>query len=58
MEFLVHAQTLRNARAMGLKDRGALLPGMRADINLIDFDKLGLSAPEMTYDLPGRLVRA
>jgi N-acyl-D-aspartate/D-glutamate deacylase len=52
IEFLVHAQTQRNALGIGLKDRGALLPGMRADINLIDFQKLGLSAPEMTYDLP------
>jgi N-acyl-D-aspartate/D-glutamate deacylase len=60
LEFLVHAQTQRNALAMGLQDRGAILPGMKADINLIDFDKLGLSAPEMTYDLPAggrRLVQ-
>jgi N-acyl-D-aspartate/D-glutamate deacylase len=60
LEFLVHAQTQRNALGMGLKDRGAILPGMRADINLIDFNKLGLSAPEMTYDLPAggkRLVQ-
>jgi N-acyl-D-aspartate/D-glutamate deacylase len=52
LEFLVHAQTQRNALGMGLRDRGAILPGLRADINLIDFEKLGLSAPEMTYDLP------
>jgi N-acyl-D-aspartate/D-glutamate deacylase len=52
LEFLVHAQTQRNALGMGLKDRGAILPGMRADINLINFNELGLSAPEMTYDLP------
>jgi N-acyl-D-aspartate/D-glutamate deacylase len=60
LEFLVHAQTQRNALAMGLRDRGALLVGMRADINLIDFEKLGLGAPEITYDLPAggrRLVQ-
>jgi N-acyl-D-amino-acid deacylase len=60
LPFLVHAQSLRNARAMGMADRGALLPGMKADINLIDFDKLGLHAPEMVYDLPAggrRLVQ-
>ena len=60
LEWLVHAQTQRNARAMGLTDRGALLPGMKADINLIDFEKLGLSTPEMIYDLPAggrRLVQ-
>jgi N-acyl-D-aspartate/D-glutamate deacylase len=60
LEFLVHAQTQRNARGMGLTDRGALLPGMKADINLIDFDKLNLTPPEMIYDLPAggrRLVQ-
>ena len=60
LEFLVHAQTLRNARGMGLTDRGALLPGMKADINLIDFEKLNLTPPEMIYDLPAggrRLVQ-
>jgi N-acyl-D-aspartate/D-glutamate deacylase len=60
LEFLVHAQTLRNARGMGLRDRGALAPGMKADINLIDFEKLNLTAPEMIYDLPAggrRLVQ-
>ena len=60
LERLVEMQTRRNARAMGMTDRGALLPGMKADINLIDFDKLGLSTPEMIYDLPAggrRLVQ-
>ncbi len=60
LEFLVHAQTQRNAQAMGLKDRGALLPGMKADINLIDLEQLGLRPPEMVYDLPAggrRLVQ-
>jgi N-acyl-D-amino-acid deacylase len=60
LEFLVHAQTQRNALGMGLKDRGVIATGMRADINLINFNTLGLSAPEMTYDLPAggrRLVQ-
>ncbi|MFZ2737876.1 MAG: amidohydrolase family protein [Burkholderiaceae bacterium] len=60
LEFLVHAQTQRNAQAMGLRDRGALLPGMKADINLIDLEQLGLRPPEMVYDLPAggrRLVQ-
>jgi N-acyl-D-aspartate/D-glutamate deacylase len=35
-----------------MNDRGALLPGMKADINLIDYAKLNLEAPQMTYDLP------
>jgi len=60
LEFLVHAQTQRNAQAMGLTDRGALLPGMMADINLIDYAALDLTPPEMIYDLPAggrRLVQ-
>ena len=61
LEFLVHAQTQRNARGLGMMDRGALLPGMKADINLIDYEQLGLSAPKMVYDLPAggrRLVQS
>ena len=60
LEWLVHAQTLKNAQAMGMTDRGALLPGMKADINLIDFEHLQLSAPQMVRDLPAggrRLVQ-
>ena len=60
LAFLVHAQTLRNAAAMGLHDRGALLPGLKADINLIDFERLQPSAPTMINDLPAggrRLVQ-
>jgi N-acyl-D-aspartate/D-glutamate deacylase len=60
LEFLIHAQTLRNAQALGMNDRGALLLGMKADINLIDFEKLDLSPPMMINDLPAggrRLVQ-
>ena len=60
LEFLVHGQTQRNAQAMGLHDRGAVLPGLRADINLIDFSRLNLTRPTITHDLPAggrRLVQ-
>ncbi|MBL8386536.1 MAG: amidohydrolase family protein [Burkholderiales bacterium] len=60
LEQLVHMQTMRNARGVGITDRGALLPGQKADINLIDFEKLSVSAPKMVYDLPAggrRLVQ-
>ena len=49
---LVKRQTADNARAMGLLDRGVIAPGMRADINVIDFAKLACERPEMAYDLP------
>jgi N-acyl-D-aspartate/D-glutamate deacylase len=60
LEWAVHAQTRRTAELYGLADRGLLAPGMVADVNLIDFDALGIAPPEMTYDLPagaGRLVQ-
>lgn len=52
LTYLIQRQTADTARAMGLKDRGTLQPGMRADINIIDFDKLCSRAPEMVNDLP------
>jgi N-acyl-D-aspartate/D-glutamate deacylase len=53
-------QTRDTARAVGLRDRGVLEPGMRADINVVDFDGLRLARPELVYDLPAggkRLVQ-
>ena len=48
------------ARAVGLLDRGVIAPGYKADLNVIDFDRLLLHAPEVAHDLPGggrRLVQ-
>ncbi|HOB92460.1 MAG TPA: amidohydrolase family protein [Aquabacterium sp.] len=52
LEMLVKKQTADTARVYGLKDRGLLAEGLRADINVIDFDRLALRAPEVVYDLP------
>ncbi|MFO1027605.1 MAG: amidohydrolase family protein [Acetobacteraceae bacterium] len=41
-----------NAAAIGLTDRGVLRPGMKADINVMDYDRLRLHSPEIVYDLP------
>ncbi len=49
---LVKNQTHDTARAVDLNDRGVIAPGMKADLNVIDFDNLNLSAPEMVQDLP------
>jgi N-acyl-D-aspartate/D-glutamate deacylase len=35
-----------------MRDRGMLKPGLRADINLIDFARLGFDPPRMIRDLP------
>ncbi len=50
---MVRMQTLDTARAVGLFDRGLLAPGYRADLNVIEYDRLSLSAPEVAHDLPG-----
>jgi N-acyl-D-aspartate/D-glutamate deacylase len=60
LEYVVHRQTAQTASLYGLHDRGALTPGMRADINVIDFDHLGFGPPRMVFDLPAagrRLVQ-
>ncbi len=50
--YLIKRQAADTARAVGLNDRGTLAPGMKADINVIDFDALAVKAPTMAYDLP------
>ena len=45
------------ARVMGFADRGTLAPGLRADINVIDLDRLAERMPEMVYDFPGGAKR-
>ncbi|HUC33368.1 MAG TPA: amidohydrolase family protein [Ilumatobacteraceae bacterium] len=60
LEHVVHRQTAQTAALYGLRDRGVVAPGMRADLNLIDFDRLGFDVPRMAYDLPAggrRLVQ-
>jgi N-acyl-D-aspartate/D-glutamate deacylase len=52
LEVAVKRQTLETAQLYGLEDRGALLAGLKADINLIDFDRLASRAPEIVFDFP------
>jgi N-acyl-D-aspartate/D-glutamate deacylase len=52
IELLVEKQTRRNARLYGLEDRGTIEPGMRADVNVIDPERLAVSAPVAHADLP------
>ena len=49
---VVQMLTQRNAKHMGLSDRGVISAGMKADINLINFEKLALPMPEIVRDLP------
>ena len=41
------------ARTVGLGDRGRLVPGGKADINVIDLDRLRVAAPHPVRNLPG-----
>ncbi len=52
LELLVKRQTSETAKFFGLHDRGRLTPGMRADINLINFEGLRLYQPQLVNDLP------
>jgi N-acyl-D-aspartate/D-glutamate deacylase len=60
LEHLVKRQTSDTADFIGLPDRGRIAPGLRADINLIEFDRLQLGPPEILADMPSggrRLVQ-
>jgi N-acyl-D-aspartate/D-glutamate deacylase len=45
-------QARETARAVGLHDRGIIAPGYRADLNVIDYERLALHPPQVVYDLP------
>ncbi len=48
----VHMLGAKAARAVGMTDRGMLKIGGRADVNVIDLDRLRLHLPEVVRDLP------
>jgi N-acyl-D-aspartate/D-glutamate deacylase len=52
VELMIHLLSRRTAATIGLNDRGLIAPGYRADINIIDYERLTLHPPEMLYDLP------
>jgi N-acyl-D-amino-acid deacylase len=52
VEMLIKRQTGETADFFGLSDRGRLTPGLRADINIIDYDRLQVQKPELVHDMP------
>jgi len=52
IEKAVRMMTRDTAELYGLRDRGRLAPGLRADINVIDLANLKLELPETVFDLP------
>src|SRR5262249_42728868 len=52
LEELVRRLTGDTAGAAGLGDRGVIAEGKKADLNVIDYDRLGFGRPYVAYDLP------
>lgn len=52
IEHMIKGQCRDTAETVGLYDRGLVKPGYRADLNVIDYDRLKLKAPQVVYDLP------
>jgi N-acyl-D-aspartate/D-glutamate deacylase len=52
LEKMIQNMTSTNARFMGFHDRGTLAPGMKADVNVIDYENLRIDHPQMFSDLP------
>ncbi len=60
LEMMVKRQTSETAKFFGFNDRGVLAPGLKADVNVIDYEGMRLHIPEVRYDLPAggrRLVQ-
>jgi N-acyl-D-aspartate/D-glutamate deacylase len=57
VEEAVRKVTSATADVYGLRDRGRLAPGMKGDVNVIDFGRLQLRRPELVADLPGDAKR-
>ena len=56
----IHRMTARAAKVLAVDDRGALAPGMKADINVLDIDRVEERHPRVVQDLPhgkSRLVQ-
>ncbi len=52
LEEGVRRLTTAPARIAGIRDRGALVPGMRADVNVFELAKLGEGQPYLVHDFP------
>lgn len=52
MPELIRRLTSDTAHAVGLFDRGVVAEGRRADLNVIDWDRIGFGSPYVVHDLP------
>ncbi|MBS0562875.1 MAG: amidohydrolase family protein, partial [Proteobacteria bacterium] len=52
MPEVIRRLTSDTASAAGLSDRGRIAPGLKGDLNVLDWDAIGYDRPYVTYDLP------
>jgi len=52
LEMVIRALTSQPAASLGLHDRGVVAPGYKADLNVIDFNRISLRRPSVSVDLP------
>jgi len=57
LEWVVRKMTRDTAELYGLRDRGQVTPGRKADLNVIDAARLQLELPELVFDLPAGAKR-
>ncbi|MEM7017445.1 MAG: amidohydrolase family protein [Pseudomonadota bacterium] len=53
----IRRMTSEPARVIGIKDRGVLKAGQKADVNVIDYEKVGQLQPEYVFDFPNNAGR-
>jgi N-acyl-D-aspartate/D-glutamate deacylase len=53
----IRRMTSGPAQVVGLRDRGVLAPGMRADVNVFDTNAVGERQPVIVHDFPGGAPR-
>lgn len=52
LEESIRKMTSAQARVIGLTDRGELAEGMKADVNVIDIDRVAERQPQLVHDFP------
>jgi len=52
LELVIRRMTRDTADLYGLRDRGSIVVGQKADLNLVELARLQLEPPRMAHDLP------
>ena len=57
VEEAIRRMTSAQARILGFHDRGVLAAGKKADVNVIDMDRVAERQPQLVHDFPGGAPR-